>query len=130
MADGIKEDPEMLGFDISLKPYDTNSRLFTRARQAGGLVLLSTVYCLLSTLLSTPALAQDAAQAPVVDPAADAAVADASDPAASDIDLSSADVKRIEGALKDRGYLSGPADGRRSERLREALRKFQHDEGL
>jgi peptidoglycan hydrolase-like protein with peptidoglycan-binding domain len=56
------------------------------------------------------------------------AVAD--DASTYDLDLIGSEVRQVQQALRERGYFVGPADGRKEERLRTALRDFQRAEGL
>lgn len=52
------------------------------------------------------------------------------DAAADDMEMSQTEVQQMQETLRDLGYFSGPADGRRGPRTREALRDFQTDQGL
>lgn len=52
------------------------------------------------------------------------------DAAAADMALTQPEVQQLQETLRDLGYFSGPADGRRGPRTREALRDFQTDQGL
>lgn len=52
------------------------------------------------------------------------------DAAAGDMAMSQEEVQQLQETLRDLGYFSGPADGRRGPRTREALRDFQMDQGL
>ncbi len=52
------------------------------------------------------------------------------DAAAADMALTQPEVQQLQETLRDLGYFSGPADGRRGPRTREALRDFQSEQGL
>jgi peptidoglycan hydrolase-like protein with peptidoglycan-binding domain len=52
------------------------------------------------------------------------------DAAAGDMAMTQEEVQQLQETLRDLGYFSGPADGRRGPRTREALRDFQMDQGL
>jgi peptidoglycan hydrolase-like protein with peptidoglycan-binding domain len=57
-------------------------------------------------------------------------VVDDTDAALHDLDLIGTEIRQVQQGLRDRGYFVGPADGRKEERLRTALREFQRAEGL
>lgn len=64
------------------------------------------------------------------DPAAELPSNPDLDAAAADMALTQPEVQQLQETLRDLGYFSGPADGRRGPRTREALRDFQTDQGL
>jgi len=86
-------------------------------RRGGGPVLASTL--VFAGLFMVPLTVMAQEQPAVVD-----------DAAVHDLDLMGSEVRQVQQALRDRGYFTGPADGRREERLRTALRDFQRAEGL
>lgn len=83
----------------------------------------------LALIAAPPAFAQqgpnDGAGAPTESP-----VNQDLDAAAADMGMSQPEVQQLQETLRDLGYFSGPADGRRGPRTREALRDFQMDQGL
>jgi len=82
------------------------------------------------TFLATPSTFAWQGQSPIpAVPAVSPANPDL-DAALADMAMSQTEVQQLQETLRDLGYFSGPADGRRGPATRQALRGFQTDQGL